>query len=59
MPVYANSLSCRLRSLVTYYNRFTIAIRVTRKYNLASPLVNMQVLLSKPIYPKDNIYLLS
>jgi hypothetical protein len=41
MPVYANPLSYKLRSLITYYNRFTIAIGVTRKYNLASPLVNI------------------
>jgi hypothetical protein len=59
MPVYANPLNCRLRSLIAYCNYFTIAIRVTGKYNLASPLVNMQVLLFKLIYPKDNIYLLS
>jgi hypothetical protein len=59
MPVYANPLNCRLRSLIARYNRFTITIGVTRKYNLASPLVDMRVLLSKLIHPKDNIYLLS
>jgi hypothetical protein len=41
MPVYAYPLSYRLRSLITSYNYFTIAIRVTKKYNLASPLVNI------------------
>jgi hypothetical protein len=41
MPVYANPLSYRLRSLVALYNYFTIAIGVTRKYNLASLLVNI------------------
>jgi hypothetical protein len=58
MPVYINPLSYRLRSLITYYNYFTITIKVIKKYNLASPLVNMQVLLSKLVYFKDNIYLL-
>jgi hypothetical protein len=41
MLVYAYPLSCRLRSLITLYNRFTITIRVIREYNLASPLVNI------------------
>jgi hypothetical protein len=59
MPVHTNPLNCRLRSLIARYNHFTVTIGVTRKYNLASPLVNMQVLLSKLIYPKDNIHLLS
>jgi hypothetical protein len=59
MPVYTYPLSYRLRSLITLYNCFTVAIGVIRKRNLASPLVNIQVLLSKPVYFKDNIYLLS
>jgi hypothetical protein len=41
MPVYTNPLSYRLRSLIAYYNYFTITIRVTKKYNLASSLVNI------------------
>jgi hypothetical protein len=41
MPVYAYPLSYRLRSLIAPRNRFTIAIGVTRKYNLAGLLVNI------------------
>ena len=41
MPIYINPLSYKLRSLITYYNYFTITIRVTKKDNLASPLVNI------------------
>jgi hypothetical protein len=59
MPVYANPLSYRLRSLVAPYNCFTVAIRVTGKYNLASPLIDIRVLLSKLVYFKDSVYLLS
>jgi hypothetical protein len=59
MPVHANPLSYRLRSLVALRNRFTVAIGVTRKYDLASPPVNMRVLSSEPVHSEDNVHLLS